>query len=86
MSFHDIFVFVLNNVYYCFDIMKDTIIFEAGDITNFPITLYDIFLGLFICSIIEFLFFGFHQDDDYEYTYNFGIFEDNYDEGYDDII
>lgn len=86
MTFSDVFYFVVSSVYDCLNKMQDVVIFESGFITDFPITLYDMFLGLFICSILDFLFMGFHDDDDYEYSYKYSIFEDSEYDGYEDDI
>lgn len=66
--------------------MKKIVIFEKYTFVNFPITLFDIFLGLFTASIVCRLFYDyFSDDDDYQYSFNYSIFEDYYYENLDDV-
>lgn len=84
MSFYDIFIMIRENIFHCFDIMKSIIIFEPGSLFKFSVSLYDIFLGLFTCGILNCLLGTyFWLDDDRDYTFNFDIFED-YDDMTDD--
>lgn len=80
MTGFDILVFIRSNLRYCFEIMKATVIFEAGTVLDVPITLFDILLGLFISDIL-FLFFAVPlSSKDYKFTFDSDIFEDDFEE------
>lgn len=87
MTAFDILYLIRNEIYYCFVVMRETIIFDAGTLLDFPITLFDIFLGFFISNILSFIFLRSisdssgttFDDDDYRYNFNYNIFEEDYD-------
>ena len=62
--------------------MKSAVIFEENIFFDFPITLFDILLGLFITDIFFFLFenYFFSLRDDYDFNINYDIFEKDFDD------